>query len=54
MRPRAELDLPLTLDRTALAPLHQQLAAALRDAVLDGLLPPGSRLPPSRLLGAQL
>ena len=54
MRPRNELDLPLVLDRSAAAPLHQQLATALRDAVLDGLLPAGSRLPSSRLLGVQL
>lgn len=54
MRPRAELDLPLTLDRSATTPLHQQLAAALRRAVLNGLLLPGGQLPPSRLLGAQL
>ena len=54
MRPPAELDLPLALDRAAGLPLHQQLAAALRSAVLDGLLPPGSRVPPSRLLGTQL
>ncbi len=54
MRPRIELDFPLLLDRSAAEPLHQQLAAALRGAVLDGLLPAGSRLPPSRLLCAQL
>jgi GntR family transcriptional regulator/MocR family aminotransferase len=54
VRPRAELNLPLAVDRSAPTPMHHQLASALRNAVVQGLLRPGSRLPPSRLLGAQL
>ena len=54
MRPQAELDLPVSLDRSAPTPLHSQVAAALRDAVVDGLLAPGSRLPPTRLLATRL
>jgi len=54
VRPRVELDFPLALDRACATPLHQQLAEALRAAVLGGLLAPGARLPPTRLLGLQL
>ena len=54
MRPAADLDLPVLLDRRSGTPLQQQLAAALRDAALAGLIPAGGRLPPTRLLAAQL
>lgn len=35
-------------------PLHRQLHRAVRDAVLDGRLTPGTRLPPSRTLSRDL
>ncbi|SMH58632.1 MocR-like pyridoxine biosynthesis transcription factor PdxR [Azospirillum agricola] len=41
---------PLTLDRAGPEPLHRQLYRALRQAVVDGRLRPGERLPPSRAL----
>ncbi|HEX2316849.1 MAG TPA: winged helix-turn-helix domain-containing protein, partial [Thermomonospora sp.] len=53
-RPRAHLDLPLVLDRTAAEPLTAQLAAQLRAAVRDGRLTAGERLPASRALAATL
>ncbi|MGH3980318.1 MAG: GntR family transcriptional regulator, partial [Pseudonocardiaceae bacterium] len=54
MRPAAELDLPVVLDRDAATPLHVQLAAALRSMALSGVLPAGGRLPATRLLAARL
>ena len=50
----AYLDLPLVLNRDDRASLHQQLASALRDAASRGLIAPGSKLPSTRLLAAQL
>ena len=35
-------------------PLHRRLYFALRDAILAGRLPPGQRLPPTRVLAAAL
>lgn len=46
--------LDITLDSHAPRPLHEQLYAALRQAILDGDLAAGSRLPPSRRLAAEL
>ncbi|NJN20723.1 MAG: PLP-dependent aminotransferase family protein [Leptolyngbya sp. RL_3_1] len=48
------MDLVLTLDRTAPLPLYQQLAAALREAVLQGRLQPHQPLPSSRRLAQSL
>jgi GntR family transcriptional regulator/MocR family aminotransferase len=42
------------LDSRLGAPLFRQLYAGIRDAVLGGRLPAGSRLPPSRGLAAEL
>ncbi|WP_327404996.1 GntR family transcriptional regulator [Streptomyces sp. NBC_01288] len=42
------------LDRSSEQPLHIQLYRRLRGAVLDGRLPPGTRLPASRALQEQL
>jgi GntR family transcriptional regulator/MocR family aminotransferase len=39
-------------DRSATAPLHGQLEAAVREAIGQGALPPGARLPASRPLAA--
>ncbi|MBC3760222.1 MocR-like pyridoxine biosynthesis transcription factor PdxR [Quadrisphaera oryzae] len=54
MRTAADLDLPVTLQRRAGAPLHVQLADALRAAVRDRRLPPGAQLPATRRLSEQL
>lgn len=42
------------LDPTALLPLHRQLYAALREAILTRQLAPGARLPSSRTLASEL
>jgi DNA-binding FadR family transcriptional regulator len=42
------------LDRTSREPLHRQVAAALRRAILGGELPPGSILPSTRALADAL
>jgi GntR family transcriptional regulator/MocR family aminotransferase len=47
-------DLLLRLDRQAPAPLRSQLEQQLRDAIRDGRLPAGERLPSSRRLADQL
>lgn len=44
----------LTLDRTSDVPLHAQLAQALRTAILTGQASPGTRLPATRNLAAEL
>ncbi|EYB66865.1 regulatory protein MocR [Deinococcus phoenicis] len=52
--PLDALPVPLTLDRSAPAPLHMQLAAQVRAAALAGTLPAGTVLPGSRSLAAAL
>ncbi|KUI41057.1 GntR family transcriptional regulator [Mycobacterium sp. IS-1590] len=47
-------ELLLELDREATDPLHRQLADGLRTAIRSGRLTPGTRLPSSRLLAADL
>ncbi|WP_326544799.1 PLP-dependent aminotransferase family protein [Mycolicibacterium sp. ND9-15] len=47
-------ELLLELDRSATDPLHRQLADGLRGAIRAGLLAPGTRLPSSRVLAADL
>ena len=44
----------VTLDRTSSEPLHRQLEQGLRDAVRSGRLGPGSALPSTRALAAEL
>ncbi len=44
---------PILLDRAGAEPLHRQLYRALRQAVVDGRLRPGERLPPSRALATE-
>src|SRR4051812_17086244 len=44
----------VALDRTAATPLHRQLYGSLRLQILDGRLPPRSRLPASRELALDL
>jgi GntR family transcriptional regulator/MocR family aminotransferase len=48
------VDLLLTLDRRGELPLYEQLERALRDAVRDGRLKAGVRLPSSRGLASEL
>lgn len=45
---------PIQLDSHAALPLYQQIERQLRDAILEGLLRPGARLPSIRELAAQL
>ncbi len=47
-------ELLVDLDRASAAPLHEQLALRMRDAVRSGRLGPGERLPSSRSLAAGL
>jgi GntR family transcriptional regulator/MocR family aminotransferase len=47
-------ELLLALDRSDPSTLHEQLERALRDAIRSGRLTPGTRLPSSRALAAQL
>ena len=47
-------ELRLGVPEAGAAPLHQRLYEHLRTAVLDGRLPPGTRLPSTRALAAQL
>jgi GntR family transcriptional regulator/MocR family aminotransferase len=44
----------VTLDRSSGVPLARQLAAAVRDRVVDGVLPVGRRLPSTRALATDL
>ena len=44
----------IALDPAADAPLYRQLYDALRDAILEGRLPAGARLPSSRVLAGDL
>lgn len=44
----------ISLDKRAGVPLHRQIFEALREAVLTGRLKPGSRLPSTRALAAEL
>lgn len=47
-------ELLVELDRDSKQPLHRQLADGLRDAVRSGRLTPGSRMPSTRVLAADL
>ena len=49
-----ELGFPIRLDRTAHTSLHMQLCEQLRQAVLDGRLMSGTRLPSTRALAQTL
>ena len=44
----------LGLDRASAVPLHRQLYEALRQAILEGRLRPGARLPSTRTLAVEL
>jgi GntR family transcriptional regulator/MocR family aminotransferase len=46
--------LPLALEPRDSTPLHRQLYGQLREAVLSGQLRPGTRLPATRTLAAEL
>ncbi|MEW9534339.1 PLP-dependent aminotransferase family protein [Microbispora sp. NPDC049125] len=51
---RAHIDLPLALDRTSPVPLAVQLGDRLREAMRDGAIKAGERLPSTRGLAALL
>jgi len=51
--PVSTLELALERERSA-QPLYQQLYQRIRDAILAGRLPPGTRLPATRVLAADL
>jgi GntR family transcriptional regulator/MocR family aminotransferase len=46
------LQIHLESEEASAGPLYRQLYDAVRRAVLEGRLPPGTRLPPSRTLAA--
>ncbi len=54
MSPGPLSEVPVTIRRDAPGPLHLQLAGQLRDAIRDGRLQSGHRLPSSRELSRQL
>ncbi|HLW98289.1 MAG TPA: winged helix-turn-helix domain-containing protein [Candidatus Acidoferrales bacterium] len=47
-------DFGIVLDRNSGIPLHQQLCAALRKSIVEGILRKGARLPSSRALAILL
>ena len=49
-----ELGFPISVDRAAHSPLHMQLCEQLRQAILDGRLVSGTRLPSTRALAQTL
>jgi GntR family transcriptional regulator/MocR family aminotransferase len=53
-KPAAGTMLAITLNPASEIPLFQQLYSRIRDGILGGGLPPGSRLPSSRTLAADL
>lgn len=53
-QPTRPSDLFLDLDRSGPIPLHHQIATRLEGAILDGRLPPGSRLENEVALGERL
>lgn len=44
----------ISIDRTAVKPLHRQIYEAYRSTIMDGSLQPGQQIPSSRLLAAEL
>ncbi|MGL6341766.1 MAG: GntR family transcriptional regulator, partial [Waterburya sp.] len=48
------IDLAISLERTSITPLYQQLAENIRHAVLEGRLKPNQKLPSSRSLAKSL
>src|SRR6185312_10910524 len=47
-------ELPIVVDRAAGGSLHRQVGAAIRESVRSGRLVPGTRLPPTRVMAADL
>ncbi|WP_027893825.1 PLP-dependent aminotransferase family protein [Calidithermus chliarophilus] len=53
MPQRSRLPLSLALEPAGAEPLYRQLYGALKQAILDGQLPPGTPLPSTRVLAAE-
>jgi GntR family transcriptional regulator/MocR family aminotransferase len=51
---RADLDLPIAVDRSATASVSRQVAGQIRQAIADGLLRAGDSLPSTRVLARRL
>jgi GntR family transcriptional regulator/MocR family aminotransferase len=47
-------DLPILIDRKSSLKLHRQLFEQIRSLIVNGILKPDTKLPPSRVLGADL
>jgi DNA-binding transcriptional MocR family regulator len=47
-------DLALDIDRASIVPIYRQIGERLREQILTGALPEGTRLPPERSLAASL
>src|SRR5688500_16629430 len=54
MTPRSAASLLIRIDPRARGALQQQIYGSLRKAILNGVAPPGTRLPSSRALAADL
>ena len=52
--PNAVFSLPIAVERTSNLPLYRQIYDAIREAILDGRLRRGLRLPSTRLLAQEL
>ena len=55
--PKRAATVPVTgivLDRAGRLPMHRQLSQRLREAILAGQFPPGTRLPSTRTLATEL
>src|SRR5450631_767744 len=47
-------DLAIEIDRTSIVPIYRQIVERLREQILAGALPEGTRLPPERTLATNL
>jgi len=43
-------ELRVEIDRTSIVPIYRQIAERLRERIVTGALPEGTRLPPERTL----
>ena len=54
MRPKTEVEIPLSLTKHGSDPLHLQVVAAVRATIHDGVWPTGHQVPSSRVLSSHL